>query len=378
MDFEVDTDEQEERAKKRRKKKQKADLMLYLSIFFFVLAIILIIVYAAGSKKTTPVPIDDTPVTPVVPVDPTPSDSTEPEVVKIVDLNSTERPLAVMIDTNIGDAKHAGLQDSYVNYEIIVEGGLTRIMALFKDKEVGIVGPVRSARNYFLDYALEHDAIYAHFGWSPNAEADIKELQVNNINGMVDTDAYMRDRNLPSPHNVFTSTKKLKSMASKKNYASFSSNWEVFTYSIYDINLGDQEGSYISSDVVPASKVTIPYSGSEYRSYNYDSTNKYYLRSKNGQAHIDRKSGNQLHYKNIIIMKVENRTIDAEGRQSLKTTGSGEGYYITNGNASPIRWSKESRSAKTRYTYKDGSEVILNDGNTFVQIVPTSSSITIE
>ena len=88
-----------------------------------------------------------------------------------------------MIDTNIGDAKHAGLQDSYVNYEIIVEGGLTRIMALFKDKEVGIVGPVRSARNYFLDYALEHDAVYAHFGWSPNAEADIKELQVQNING---------------------------------------------------------------------------------------------------------------------------------------------------------------------------------------------------
>ncbi len=378
MDFEVDTDEQEERSKKRKKKKQKADLMLYLSIFFFVLAIILIIVYAAGSKKPTPVPIDDTPVTPVVPVDPTPSDSTEPEVVKIVDLNSTERPLAVMIDTNIGDAKHAGLQDSYVNYEIIVEGGLTRIMALFKDKEVGIVGPVRSARNYFLDYALEHDAIYAHFGWSPNAEADIKELQVNNINGMVDTDAYMRDRNLPSPHNVFTSTKKLKSMAAKKNYTSSSSNWEVFTYSIYDVNLDEQEGSYLSSDMVPASKVTIPYSGSEYRSYNYDSTNKYYLRSKNGQAHIDRKSGNQLHYKNIIIMKVENRTIDAEGRQSLKTTGSGEGYYITNGNALPIRWSKESRSAKTRYTYKDGSEVILNDGNTFVQIVPTSSSITIE
>ena len=378
MDFEVETDEEEERSKKRKKKKQKADLMLYLSIFFFVLAIILIIVYAASSKKTTPVPVDDTPVTPVVPVDPTPSDSTEPEVVKIVDLNSTERPLAVMIDTNIGDAKHAGLQDSYVNYEIIVEGGLTRIMALFKDKEVGIVGPVRSARNYFLDYALEHDAIYAHFGWSPNAEADIKELQVENINGMVDTDAYMRDRNLPSPHNVFTSTKKLKSMASSKNYSSSSSNWEVFTYSIYDVNLDEQEGNYSNSDLVSATKVTIPYSSNEYRSYNYDSTNKYYLRSKNGQAHIDRKSGNQLHYKNIIIMKVENKTIDAEGRQSLKTTGSGEGYYITNGNALPIRWSKETRSSKTRYTYKNGSEVILNDGNTFVQIVPVSSSITLE
>jgi len=377
MEFDVDTDESEEKENKKRKKKQKADLMLYLAIFFFILSIVLIVVYAAGLKKKTPTPMDDTPVTPVVPVDPTPSDSTAPDVVKIVDLNSNERPLAVMIDTNIGDAKHAGLQDSYINYEIIVEGGLTRIMALYKDKEVGIVGPVRSARNYFIDYALEHDAIYAHFGWSPNAENDIKELKVNNINGMVDTDAYMRDRNLPSPHNVFTSTKKLRSMASNKSYESSTSNWQVFTYSIPAIELSQSENSYLDSELITATKVTIPYSNNEYRSYNYDSTNKYYLRSKNGEAHIDRKTGNQLHYKNIIIMKVENKTIDQEGRQSLKTTGSGEGYYITNGNALPIRWSKETRTSKTKYTYKNGSEVILNDGNTFIQIVPVSSSIEI-
>jgi len=377
MEFDVDTDESEEKENKKRKKKQKADLMLYLAIFFFILSIVLIVVYAAGLKKKTPTPMDDTPVTPVVPVDPTPSDSTAPDVVKIVDLNSNERPLAVMIDTNIGDAKHAGLQDSYINYEIIVEGGLTRIMALYKDKEVGIVGPVRSARNYFIDYALEHDAIYAHFGWSPNAENDIKELKVNNINGMVDTDAYMRDRNLPSPHNVFTSTKKLRSMASNKSYELSTSNWQVFTYSIPAIELSQSENSYLDSELITATKVTIPYSNNEYRSYNYDSTNKYYLRSKNGEAHIDRKTGNQLHYKNIIIMKVENKTIDQEGRQSLKTTGSGEGYYITNGNALPIRWSKETRTSKTKYTYKNGSEVILNDGNTFIQIVPVSSSIEI-
>ena len=374
MDFEVEDEEyeEEEKPKKSKKKNKQSDIMLYLAIFFFVLALVLIIVYASSSKKTPQVPASEP--TEVTPIDPTPSDPIEPDTITVVDEDSNERPLAVMIDTNIGDAKHAGLQDSFVNYEIIVEGGLTRIMAIFKDKEVGIIGPVRSARNYFIDYALEYDAVYAHFGWSPNAEADIKELQVENINGMVDTDPYMRDRNLPSPHNVFTSTKKLKSMLEKKQYATTTSNWKVFSYSIPEVDLTSVD----STGVATANKVSLTYSGTETRNYTYDSTNQYYLRFKNGAEHIDRKSESQLHYKNIIIMKVENKTIDKEGRQELKTTGTGEGYYITDGYVLPIKWSKETRSSKTVYTYKNGSEVILNDGNTFIQIVPTSSNIVIE
>ena len=333
------------------------------------------IVYFANLKKPTQTTVDPTPVEPV-------EQDSEPELpktVNIVDENSTERPLAVMIDTVIGDAQHAGLQDSYVNYEIIVEGGLTRIMAIYKDKEVGIIGPIRSARDYFVDYALEHDAVYAHFGWSPNAETAIKNLNVKNINGMTDSDPYMRDRNLPSPHNVFSSTKRLRSYFSKKGYEDYSTDWKVFTYSAQEVQLDQQEsGNYLDSDLQSASKVSMTYSYSENRSYTYDSTNQYYLRSKNGSAHIDRKSGEQLHYKNIIIMKVENKTIDSEGRQQLQTTGTGTGFYITDGNALPITWKKDSRSSKTKYTYGNGSEVILNNGNTFIQIVPIDSKIVIE
>ena len=159
MDFEVEDEEyeEEEKPKKSKKKNKQSDIMLYLAIFFFVLALVLIIVYASSSKKTPQVPASEP--TEVTPIDPTPSDPIEPDTITVVDEDSNERPLAVMIDTNIGDAKHAGLQDSFVNYEIIVEGGLTRIMAIFKDKEVGIIGPVRSARNYFIDYALEYDAV---------------------------------------------------------------------------------------------------------------------------------------------------------------------------------------------------------------------------
>ena len=90
--------------------------------------------------------------------EPKKNEKKDPEIeekeLTIVDENSNQRPIAVMIDNNIGNGRHAGLQESYINYEIIVEGGLTRIMAVFKDKDVSLIGPVRSSRHYFLDYAL--------------------------------------------------------------------------------------------------------------------------------------------------------------------------------------------------------------------------------
>ncbi len=376
MEFEIEPEVEEEEDYKKKRKKDHSDWLVYASIFFFLLAIILIIVYFASLQKKSVTPVEPAPVN-VVPKEDTPPEL--PKTVSIVDESSNERPLAVMIDTNIGDAKHAGLQDSYVNYEIIVEGGLTRIMALYKDKDVSVIGPVRSARDYFIDYALEHDAVYAHFGWSPAAEDTINALKVNNINGMTDTAPYMRDRNLPSPHNVFTSTSRLRNYFDKKEYSSTSSSWKVFNYSASEVSINKNEaGEFIQRDgLESASKISIVYSNSENRSYSFDSGNKYYLRSKNGSAHIDRKTSNQLHYKNIIIMRVSNRTIDNAGRQELRTTGSGEGYFITNGYAAPIRWSKSSREAKTVYTYRDGSEIVLNDGNTFIQVVPTDSDVVI-
>ena len=94
----------------------------------------------------------------------------EPEK-KVQIFSGDDRPIAVMLDNNVDAWPHASINDAYAVYEIIVEGNETRLMALFKGKELDEVGPVRSARHYFLDYALENDAIYTHFGWSPQAEA---------------------------------------------------------------------------------------------------------------------------------------------------------------------------------------------------------------
>lgn len=320
----------------------------------------------------------------------------EPEVeekkLTIVDEDSNQRPIAVMIDNNIGNGRHAGLQESYINYEIIVEGGLTRIMAVFKDKDVSLIGPVRSSRHYFLDYALESDVIYAHYGWSTYAQNDIKSLGVNNINGLYDETPFWRDKTIAAPHNVFTSTEKLYAYAKQKNYNTTTTNWKLLNYTTDEVNLnnpistttqvnpetGEKEKVPVTrDDLLTANSVVIPYSYYQTRSYTYDAERKVYLRFMNDTPHIDKSSGQQLYYKNIIIEQVRNSQLDSEGRQDLDTTGSGNGYYITNGYAVPIYWTKSSRSAKTIYTYSDGSEVEINDGNTFVQIMPTTFTPTI-
>lgn len=344
------------------KKVNKTNKIYFILLFFFLFTfLILLITYIILSK--------DTPKKNVKPLTQI-EEKKEPEV-KIYDEKSNDRPIAFMIDNNIGEAKHAGLQDSYINYEIIVEGGLTRIMAIYKDNNVKLIGPIRSARHYFLDYALENDAIYAHYGWSPQAENDIKELKVDNINGITDPTPYRRDEKAIAPHNVFTNISYIKDYLDKKNYSDTSSTWKLLNISPKEISLGE-------SEISTARKAIISYSENEYRTYAYDEANKYYIRSQNGKPHLDRLTNEQLHYKNIIVLKIENRTIDDEGRQTLNNIGSGKGYYITNGSYREINWSKESRLSKTSLTYTNGSTVTLNDGNTFVQIVPINSNITIE
>ena len=101
---------------------------------------------------------------------------TKPKV-KIYNMESKTRPFAIMIDNEKGAWKQqTGLQQAYLVYEIIVEGGITRLLAIYKDQDVSKIGPVRSARHYYLDYALENDAVFTHFGYSPQALNDIKAL----------------------------------------------------------------------------------------------------------------------------------------------------------------------------------------------------------
>ena len=295
---------------------------------------------------------------------------------EIIDLNSNTRPYAVMIN-NIYKVwgYQSGLQDAYLIYEIIVEGGYTRLMALFKDKNLDRIGSVRSARHYFLDYALENDAIYVHFGWSPQAQNDIKVLGINNISFM-SYNGYTRDYSLglATEHTAFTTTSKIMNGASYYKYRTTTEETPVLNYNVESINIENMDGA------TPANKVDIIYSASRSTQFEYDSINKVYKRFQNNEIHKDYVTGKQYTAKNIITYQVTSYTIpgDYAGRQTLENIGSGEGFYITEGYAVPITWEKTSRKSKTVYKFLDGTEIKVNDGNTYIQIQPKGQNIIIE
>lgn len=290
---------------------------------------------------------------------------------KIIDEKSNERSIAVMINNhNYARPNHAGLQDAYVVYELIVEGGITRLMAIFKDQTTERIGSVRSSRHNFLDYASEYDAIYVHFGWSKLAKNDISKFKINNINGLYDN-AFWRDKSLkvPTEHTAFTNIEKIKTVAKRRKYRLTSEKELPLHYQVFPVRL-DEDG-------IKADNVVIPYSSYMTTSYTYDEARGVYLRFANGKAHTDAVTKNQYTAKNIIIMKVKNYSVDSYGRQNLDTTGKGEGYFITNGYAKKITWEKKDRMSKTVYKYLDGKEIVLNDGNTFIQVQPIEKKTTI-
>lgn len=293
---------------------------------------------------------------------------------KIVDENSKSRPIAVMINNNHVAWPHAGLQDAYLVYEIIAEGGITRMMAIFKDQDTAKIGSVRSARPYYLDYALENDAIYVHFGWSDQAKSDISSLGVDNINGLTASSVFWRDTSLnkATEHTAFTSMEKIKAYSKEKGYDRDTDTDLLLNYSVDEIDLSKRE------DAIKADTVYMKYSYYTNTSYEYDSENKVYKRSMSGTSHVDAVTGKQYTAKNIIITPIKNYSYDSYGRQKLDNIGSGDGYFITDGYAIPITWEKDSRSSQTVYKNADGKEIKVNDGNTFIQITPLNEEIKIE
>ena len=287
--------------------------------------------------------------------------------------SGTDRPIAVMIDNHKGAWPQAGLNKAYLVYEIIVEGGETRLMALFKGQDLDNIGPVRSSRHYFLDYAMENDAIYVHYGWSPQAKSDISRYSVNNINGIsCSSSDFRRITTKSSPHNVMTSTSSILSIAKKYGYRTTSSEKSVLNYVTDEVTL---------ENGIEATSVTIPHSTLQKVKYEYDDETKTYTRYARGTLQKDYTTGKSVTTKNIIIEFIDNSTLNdgsSKGRQTIDNIGTFNGYYITNGKAIKITCTKNSRTSKTVYKDLNGNEIDVNDGNTWINICPKNANVVIE
>ena len=355
---------------KNNKKTVNKILIILLILVIIVLGVLLALkFYKSKEGQTVNSEINDTNV-----VDDTIVAQLEPEK-KVQIYSGDARPIAVMID-NVGDARpQAGLNDAYVVYEIIVEGGYTRMMAIFKGQDLEQIGPVRSARHYFLDYALENDALYTHFGWSPEAQSDIKKLNVNNINGLIASSSqFWRVKDKAAPHNAVTSTEKILEIANKNGYRTTSNKESVLNYVTDEVTLNEKEDAIIANDV------NIPFSTSCKVELKYNEETKKYEKYADGKLQKDWKTGDIISCKNIIITFARNYTLndgENKGRQELVNVGNLEGYYITNGNAIKITCEKSSRSAKTIYKDLSGNEIDVNDGNTFIEICPIDCEVSL-
>ena len=296
--------------------------------------------------------------------------------IKIIDMNSNSRPYAVVINNYPSAVKvQTGLSDAYMVYEFPVEGGLSRSLAFFKDKYPTKVGTIRSARHNFLDYALENDAIFVHFGWSFYAEQQIPQLRINNIDGnYADPQPFFRENpeKLAYEHTAYGNLENIKTYATNKGYRQTTDVKSLLNYSVNEINLKGEKDSII------ANTVKIPYSGSYNVSFVYDKENNNYKRYVNGNLHTDYFIKENYTSKNIIVVKIDYSYTASNYYLELHNIGSGKGYYITNGMARPITWEKKDRTSKTIYKYVDGSEIKVNDGNTYIMLQANNQNLTIE
>ena len=295
--------------------------------------------------------------------------------------SGNDRPIAFMIDNNVNAQPQSSIASAYLVYEIIVEGKETRLMALFKGVDADKVGPIRSSRHYFLNYAKENDAIYAHLGWSPRAEADISTYDINNINGQFyDTGAertpssrYWRASERKAPHNAYTNVPSILAISKEKGYRTTSDKKSVLNYVSKEVELNDE-------DAVVANTITIPYASTHVVKYVYNKDTQKYTRYSKGRIIKDLETGKPLETKNLIVTFAKNYPMpdtESKDRQEVETVGDLDGYYLTNGKAIKIICSKSDRFAQTKYLRLDGTEIEVNDGNTWINICPIDANVVI-
>ena len=223
---------------------------------------------------------------------------------------------------------------------------------------------------------MENDAIYVHAGGSTEAKGELTSKKIPHID--VDGVYGFRDRNLNRDweHTLFTSTDLLATATNKMTLKTTTDNGTLLKYSAEELDLSKYESA------VKADDVSIKYSSYRTSSYKYDEENKTYLRYMSNKSNDDLVTGEQYTAKNIIAYAVKHTTYSHSGYygyQRLDNIGNGEGYYISNGYAVPITWEKASEASKTIYKIKEtGEELVVNDGNTYIQIYPTTGNMTIK
>lgn len=279
------------------------------------------------------------------------------------------RPIIVKVE-NLSDARpQSGLDKACIVYEAMAEGGITRFVAVYLCQDADEIGPVRSARLQDIDLVREYDALFAHVG-SSDAYAVEAGKDIASLDEFAYTSSYWRSKDRLAPHNVYTSTTKLRDTAGKEGLER-------------EVSL---RGFTFKRDEPGKGKVTsllIPYPADCDTLYEYDTRSNAFLRTVHGQPHEDKVTGARLAAKNIIVQYVSYTYSDfgedygMGGRQVMNLVGEGRAQIFRDGEVIEAKWSKVSPAQPTNFTDAVGNPIIFDRGQIWIEFVPASWEIQI-
>lgn len=269
------------------------------------------------------------------------------------------RPVAIMVNNlNIAQKVQTGLTEADIVYETEVEGGITRLMAVFKDiSKVEKIGTIRSARYPYIDLSMGHDAIYIHHGQDPNYARphlrDTQTLAISKNNAGV----RIKNEGLASEHTLYGLGDKIWEWLNKKNYKTTienNDNWQKFA---------DKETKIIYTDA--ANTVRVPFSKQYVSVFKFDSASGKYVRYFGDTERKDYYTGENEKFKNVFVLETS-ISYYPDGKHKRVDLSKGNGYYCVNGTYTPIKWAKGSASSSLKFTTLDGTPLEVNQGNSWV------------
>lgn len=335
---------------------------------------------SSPTPTTAPTPTVEPTTAPTATPEPIPTEVPEPIIPEgmvksrltglwIPEDTAIYRPYAVMINNIKVASPQSGLSAADILYEVLVEYGITRFMAVFEAQDVLAstterIGSIRSARHYYVNLANELDAVYVHFGGTTFAYDQIKSSNTTDVDGIMGGlagHAFTRDESIQAPHNVFLN---FSVMLNEVLKSSLRSEWER-----------DKLFRFYEEDTTPvngqkADKVTIQFSESvrPYLIYNKESGE--YTRYQFGVLHKDPNNDQPLTFKNIIVQYAKHAPKSNEYITIELDDAEGDGYYITNGIAIPIVWKRNETRNECHYYDLEGNELSINIGKTYIAIYP--------
>jgi len=274
---------------------------------------------------------------------------------------SLPQVFGVMVENSADAWPLSGIDEAFLVIEAPVEADIPRLIAFFDtNQSVEQIGPVRSARPYYLDWAKEFDAMYEHVGGSPEALELINENNIFDLNEFWNGQYFWRSSGRAAPHNTYTSSELLnKALVAKQE------NAPELNYGLWNFKNDSPTENFSDSDLVIGAK------GSTYEvNWKYNQENNNYVRWLSG---VENKveNGNKIFANNVAVVYTVISVIDNVGRREIETVGQGEALVLQDGKKITTVWKKESADDRLRFYTEDGKEISWNAGQTWIEVVST-------